>query len=343
MRRFATASLFIPLFMAFVVPATLSADPPARAGFAVVELFTSEGCSSCPPADDALSRLVGEADQQKLPIYALEWHVDYWDYLGWKDPWDSRFATERQEEYARSLPSSVYTPQVVINGQFVAGWAGDLHELETEARSAAAQPARAMIRLTAVHQESPTSVRVSWDVEGAPNDCRVLVAEVEGDLRATPDAGENANRSLVHSNVVRAAKILPAAAGSADLEVPPAVPGTTRRMIALLEDSSTLHVFAATQIGLPVQDGDELSGRVLDASGRPVAGILIQACSARRCIPARTDDDGHFALPGMKADLYEIDLDLPHAVASAASPAVPSVQFLSQPKGVFITRIFIHL
>ncbi len=347
MRRFVKLLLLFPLFAAFPVPMALSADALTRDGFAVVELFTSEGCSSCPPADDALSMLVREADRQKLPIYALEWHVDYWDYLGWKDPWDSRFATERQYAYAQSLPSSVYTPQVVINGQFVADSAEDLRELETLASSAAAQPAKAMIRLSAVHQESPTSVRVSLEVAGAPRGSTVLLAEVEGDLRATPNAGENASRSLVHSNVVRVAKFFPAVRGSAALNVPPAVAGTTRRMIALLEDSSTLRILAATQVRLSAAGGDELSGRVLDSSGRPVPGALIRACSATSCIPARTDNEGYFALQGMHAGNYEIDFGLPASVArhgmstatgsALASPVMASVQFLYRPRGVFIT------
>jgi hypothetical protein len=128
------------LFLLFV-PLALSAQSKTLPGFAVVELFTSEGCSSCPPADEALSQLVRRADREKLPIYALEWHVDYWDYLGWRDPWDSRLATERQYTYARTLPSSVYTPQAVINGYAVPRNAGDLGELEADARLAAAAPA----------------------------------------------------------------------------------------------------------------------------------------------------------------------------------------------------------
>ncbi len=68
----------------------------AQNGFAVVELFTSEGCSSCPPADEALTRLSAQARSGGLPVVALEWHVDYWDNLGWKDPFASHLATERQ-------------------------------------------------------------------------------------------------------------------------------------------------------------------------------------------------------------------------------------------------------
>ncbi len=188
-RAKASLSVFVLVLSALPTLFAEQQEQRAPAGFAVVELFTSEGCSSCPPADEALSKLVREADQQKLPIYALEWHVDYWDYLGWKDRWDSRVATQRQYAYARVLPSSVYTPQVVINGRTVPAYAGDLHELEADARSEANHPAEGTLGLTA-RQESPTSVRINLSVAGSPADAKVLLVEVEGDLKAKPTAGE---------------------------------------------------------------------------------------------------------------------------------------------------------
>jgi hypothetical protein len=318
------------LFLLFV-PLALSAQSKVVPGFAVVELFTSEGCLSCPPADEALSQLVRRADREKLPIYALEWHVDYWDYLGWKDPWDSRLATERQYAYARTLPSSVYTPQAVINGYAVPRNAGDLAELEADARLAAATPAQEVMGVSA-HEESPTSVRISLKIANAPSGAEVLLAEVEGDLRAKPDVGENAGRSLVHSNVVRAARIIPAATGEAAMNVPPATAGTTRRIVAILENSSTLRMLAAAQAVLSAPAADSLSGRIIDKDGKPVSGVRIRACSKTVCIPATTGADGYFALDSLPAGSYELDFDLP------ASGARARVQFLQRPVAVRIMR-----
>src|SRR5580693_8460725 len=92
-------------------------DPSAAPkGFAVVELFTSEGCSSCPPADQLVARI--QQEEKDLPVYILAFHVDYWDRLGWKDAFSDARYTQRQNHYASWLNlQSVYTPQIIVNGR----------------------------------------------------------------------------------------------------------------------------------------------------------------------------------------------------------------------------------
>lgn len=105
--RLAAAALFI------VLPHGEAAAAEVKRPLAVVELFTSQGCSSCPPADEYLGELAGRGD-----IVALSYHIDYWDYLGWRDTLGSPANTERQRAYGRSFGDrSVYTPQAVINGR----------------------------------------------------------------------------------------------------------------------------------------------------------------------------------------------------------------------------------
>lgn len=86
-----------------------------NSGFAVLELFTSEGCSSCPPADELMGKI--EKEWKDKPVYILVYHVDYWNHLGWKDQFSSVENSQRQQQYSRSLGSQVYTPQLVVNGK----------------------------------------------------------------------------------------------------------------------------------------------------------------------------------------------------------------------------------
>ena len=97
---------------------TAAVLPPAQAAGnvkGVVELFTSQGCSDCPPADKVLGEFIN-----RNGVIGLAWHVDYWDYLGWKDTFSSKTATARQRGYARSVSDGVYTPQIIVNGDTVA-------------------------------------------------------------------------------------------------------------------------------------------------------------------------------------------------------------------------------
>src|SRR5277367_4565879 len=103
---------FVFIFLAiaaFSVPATPEADGPRRA--VIVELFTSEGCSSCPPADALLMKLDQLQPVAKAQIIVLSEHVDYWNSLGWKDPFSSEQFSDRQAMYARALLADKYTPQ----------------------------------------------------------------------------------------------------------------------------------------------------------------------------------------------------------------------------------------
>src|SRR5258706_7835451 len=84
----------------------------------VIELFTSQGCSSCPAADKNLAEIIEDAEKNGQPVYGLSFHVDYWNYIGWKDPYSNPGYTARQHQYAQKLNSeSVYTPQMIVNGE----------------------------------------------------------------------------------------------------------------------------------------------------------------------------------------------------------------------------------
>lgn len=301
---------FLPALLGAVLAATgatsVSAQGAVVPGFAVVELFTSEGCSSCPPSDEVLTRIVSDADKDRLPVYALEWHVDYWDYLGWKDPFDSRYATDRQYAYSRALPSSVYTPQTVINGTIVPAYAGDWHEVDSTVRSLLGPRQPAGLKLSFLPAGPGSDLHVHVDVTGAPTGSVVLLAVVQEGLGATPTAGENAGRKLTHSNVVRAAKVLPAASADAVIELPPGLDPARSRLVGLIQDEKTMHISRAVQVDLPASGGARLSGRVVDSAGRGAAGVLIQACNGAVCVPVLTDNAGFFVMNAVAPGTYTL-------------------------------------
>lgn len=178
---------------------TAGAQTQARAGEvnAVVELFTSQGCSSCPPADALLVELAREKN-----VVALTYNVDIWDYLGWKDTLASPAFTKRQRGYGRSLGDrQIYTPQAVINGRMhVVGsdFAG-----VTRARSTTRGVAGVLaVPVSVVKQGKGWMVRVgASDVPGSPSE--IVLLPIERQRTVPIGRGENTGRSVTYANVVR--------------------------------------------------------------------------------------------------------------------------------------------
>lgn len=173
-----------------VVPSPAAA-PPAT----VVELFTSEGCSSCPPADALLAELA-----RRPEVLALSWHVDYWDRLGWKDPYSSAAATARQRDYARTRGSGeVYTPQIVVDGHWQA--VGSDRGAVEEAIGAARRHTTAALPVT-LTLDPGKRARV---MIGASRDAvtgRVVLVAYDRRHVDTVSGGENDGRTLAHVDVV---------------------------------------------------------------------------------------------------------------------------------------------
>jgi len=169
----------------------------------VVELFTSEGCSSCPPAD----RLLSELQKQSRPdaqIIVLSEHVDYWNYIGWQDPFSSKQYSDRQSAYAQALGSDeVYTPQMVVDG--TAGFTGsDRSRATREIAKAASAPKRTLM---VAAKQLPGSVIETTVQDPQIGDGDVLVfAITEDGLETLVKRGENSGRALSHTGVVRALK-----------------------------------------------------------------------------------------------------------------------------------------
>jgi hypothetical protein len=175
----------------------------------LVELFTSEGCSSCPPADDLLARLEQTQPIAGAQVITLSEHVDYWNRLGWTDPYSSAEFSERQGQYAaRFNRDDVYTPQMVVDGQ--AEFVGSNASRASEAIAAARLTPKAMVTISRAHgaanqaAEIPLLIRIERLPEISANDtAEVLLAITESALRSQVSRGENAGRRLQHASVTR--------------------------------------------------------------------------------------------------------------------------------------------
>ena len=221
----------------------------------LVELFTSEGCSSCPPADALLAKLMAEQPVAGAQIIALSLHVDYWDHQGWKDPFASRAFTARQQGYARIFGEQrVYTPQVVIDGR--AELTGSDERGVLDGVRGALGRRRLPLRLDA--SASKASVRLSLDLPAAPADAEsidVIVALTEDGLSSVVKRGENGGRTLVHAAVVRRMQTLGALdresfVADGRLELAPTWKVAQMRAVAWLQGRTTKHVYGATAVAL---------------------------------------------------------------------------------------------
>lgn len=226
----------------------------AGGSFAVVELFTSQGCNSCPPAEQALARL-GE-QTRGLPVFPIEWHVDYWDYLGWPDPYALPEAERRQRSYGRALHSRIFTPQLVINGRQVVRPAQDfslVHSAALAAVGSAQTPADGLpaVVLT-VPDHNDRFVQIEYRVTDVPAGCTLTVVAVETGLENFVPRGENRGRTLRHHNVVRGFATVDLGAtadqsGQVRIALPAGVAHDTSSIIGYVQQRTTLRIIAAAQ------------------------------------------------------------------------------------------------
>lgn len=184
----------LPLLVLGCTTNAAADGPRADEAPLVIELFTSQGCNSCPPADALLDKLARAAQLGGRKLAPLSFHVDYWDDLGWPDPYARSAWTIRQQEYARALDDRVYTPELVIAGRV--GLVGS-HAARI-AQAIAAAPPQQHLAATATWTDSTLTVDIT-----APADADVYVAIWEDGTRTKVPRGENAGATLVGDRVVR--------------------------------------------------------------------------------------------------------------------------------------------
>jgi len=215
---------------------------------ALVELYTSEGCSSCPPADKQLSQFPSR-EYSFGQVVPISLHVDYWDYIGWKEPFAQPKCSERQRWLVRTNGhKTVFTPHFFVSGTEVRDWRGDLGG---ELRRVLAEPAGASIRVQAESSGSGTlSVAASATAPRSAKQLALFVALTEDKITSSVSAGENRGVTLSHDHVVRE-WIGPIALNGGHAEIKQAVtthatwnPGQLG-VVGFVQDMRTGHVLQA--------------------------------------------------------------------------------------------------
>lgn len=220
----------------------------------LVELFTSEGCSSCPPADRWLSRAFPPGTKASANAAVLAYHVDYWDQLGWRDRFAGAAYTERQYAAMRSNHARVvYTPQVLLQGRDRGMWndASGRNGLNALAQTAP----RARIALDARHESDRIAIDVDATTVTRSGKPIVMLALTESGLGSEVRAGENAGVHLAHDHVVRAFEMGPAfdpqgkARGTVRLPLP-SERGRDALIVAFVQDRATGEVLQSIVLAL---------------------------------------------------------------------------------------------
>ena len=221
---------------------------PIHNGFAVLELFTSEGCSSCPPADE----LMGEIENQykNEPVYVLAYHVDYWNNLGWKDQFSKPEYSQKQQEYSRTLRSQVYTPQLVVNGkkEFVGS---NRNAVEQAIQTALLSSNNSKIDLSA--EVVGDEINVNFKTQGKNSSRELLITLVEKKSESNVKRGENEGRHLVHWQIVHQQNRISlenSAEGKTSFKLPANFNNNDWEIIGMIQNVKSGEIFGAAKAGL---------------------------------------------------------------------------------------------
>ncbi|MBS0253156.1 MAG: DUF1223 domain-containing protein [Proteobacteria bacterium] len=228
------------------VPVDRQSDKPVKA---VVELFTSQGCSSCPPADEVLKTLADDPS-----IIALSLPVDYWNYLGWKDTFASPRNTERQRNYARARgDGQIYTPQAVVNGMIpVNGSSKGAIEQAIDETSKTAGPRQVPVRFW--QERNTMNFALGADTPGhTPREATIWLGVVQMSGSVPIKAGENAGQTLTYTNVVH--ELIPVGIWKGQpmqVQLPRAamMQADVQKVVVLVQEGRSGPIIGATMAGL---------------------------------------------------------------------------------------------
>ncbi|MGJ8594102.1 MAG: DUF1223 domain-containing protein [Aquaticitalea sp.] len=215
----------------------------------VLELFTSQGCSSCPPADELLKEITKEYSDSE--VLALSYHVDYWDQIGWKDPFSKSEFSDLQRTYAHKFNnSSIYTPQMVINGK--EHFVGSKESvLRSKIKSYSNKSSKNSISVSNVKKNN-ASISFNYQVEGAIYAKQLRVALVIKERTTSIARGENKNRTLKNSNIVveQSRSNLNLANGKGSINIPKLITSSDDLSLIVLIETADLDIVGGVQLNL---------------------------------------------------------------------------------------------
>lgn len=223
-------------------------------GFAVIELFTSEGCASCPPADELIAKI--QKEYNKGPVYVLAYHVDYWNNAGWKDKYSSSVFTQRQLHYAQQLKiaDGPYTPQAIINGtkEVIGSDEKQVRQALSEAFGNA--PEAELSFKTPVIKNGDISL--TYQTQAGKGHTFLQLALVQKNAVSKVLKGENKGRTLSHIQIVRNFQSIDLKGndtGTAHISWKPGASVSNYEVIGFLQDAATGNIIAATKLPLSIK------------------------------------------------------------------------------------------
>lgn len=253
-RMFSALTLFVLISFSWQLgqPLAIAQTDPTFAAPVVVELFTSQGCSSCPPADQLLASIAALHNEHQLPVYCLSFHVDYWNSLGWKDPYSSKQYSDRQRRYSKALSArGIYTPQMIVNGEteFVGSRGGDAKQAIKKALST---NATSTVKLTASLSADNTNTAVEYEVTGNSTGALLNIALVQNSAVNEVPRGENSGRQLTHVGVVRSFQTvaLDSQSGKLDIKLPPGLDTQNATIVAFVQNRQSMQISGASVANL---------------------------------------------------------------------------------------------
>ncbi|MFZ6011376.1 MAG: DUF1223 domain-containing protein [Bacteroidota bacterium] len=216
---------------------------------AIAELFTSEGCSSCPPADELLHEMTDIAKNEGKTLLGLAFHITYWNHLGWVDPYSSEAYTVRQKNYVKVLQApQLYTPQMIVNGEFELVGSNPIAFREALNKTWKKAPA---YLIEASAELLDDTVAVKYTLNKKPGNVVLNIAVVENQAERKITRGENKSRTLRHHNVVRAFKTIePKIQGEIKLTLPEDLRPGGGSIILYVQYEKTLRILGASKISL---------------------------------------------------------------------------------------------